>query len=89
VYDIMCLTLRAHRTSHIERSTSHNPQRTANRNLRYAQAMNSTHTHTHHRPALLRLALVGAAAGVLWLVFAMYTQPEFVVNMANQLWSCF
>jgi hypothetical protein len=51
--------------------------------------MNSTHTHTHHRPALLRLALVGAAAGVLWLVFAMYTQPEFVVNMANQLWSCF
>ena len=50
--------------------------------------MHSTHTPTH-RPALLWLALGGAATGVLWLVFTMYTQPEFVVNMANQLWSCF
>lgn len=26
---------------------------------------------------------------VLLLVFAMYTQPEFMMQMANQVWGCF
>lgn len=30
------------------------------------------------------LALVALAA-----VFLMYTRPDFMVDMANQLWSCF
>ena len=26
---------------------------------------------------------------VLALVFAMYTRPDFVMNLANQVWGCF
>jgi hypothetical protein len=29
------------------------------------------------------------AAAVLAAVFLMYTQPDFMVQMANQLWACF
>lgn len=29
------------------------------------------------------------AMAVLAAVFLLYTQPEFMVQMANQLWSCF
>ena len=29
-----------------------------------------------------------AAAGVLGSVFMLYTQPEFWVLMANQVWAC-
>ena len=37
-----------------------------------------------------RQLLIGAlAAGVLAGVFLLYTQPDFMVQMANQLWSCF
>jgi len=36
-----------------------------------------------------RLAAGVLAAGVLAGVFLMYTQPDFMVQMANQLWSCF
>lgn len=28
-------------------------------------------------------------AAALATVFAMYTQPDFMVQMANQIWSCF
>ena len=28
-------------------------------------------------------------ASVMWGVFTMYASPNFVVDMANQLWSCF
>lgn len=34
---------------------------------------------------LIRLAALVALA----TVFAMYTQPDFMVQMANQVWSCF
>ena len=27
--------------------------------------------------------------GVLLVVFALYTRPEFLVTLADQLWSCF
>ena len=30
-----------------------------------------------------------AARGVLATGFAMYIQPDFMVQMANQVWSCF
>ncbi|UFS57024.1 hypothetical protein LN050_04140 [Comamonadaceae bacterium M7527] len=29
------------------------------------------------------------SASLMWGVFTMYTRPDFVVDMANQLWSCF
>jgi hypothetical protein len=38
----------------------------------------------------LRRALAWAAAGLaLAAVFAAYLQPGLVVDLANQLWSCF
>jgi hypothetical protein len=30
-----------------------------------------------------------AALAVLLGVFALYTRPEFLMNLADQLWSCF
>lgn len=34
--------------------------------------------------------LTGAlVVAVLLGVFALYTQPDFLVQMANQLWACF
>jgi hypothetical protein len=37
----------------------------------------------------LRIAAWACAAAVLLAVFAMYLQPEMVITLANQLWSCF
>jgi len=39
----------------------------------------------------LRLRLVSGALAIVVLgaVFLLYTQPDFMVQMANQLWSCF
>ena len=35
-------------------------------------------------------ALVGMAAVLVLLgVFGLYLQPDFMVQMANQIWSCF
>ena len=36
-----------------------------------------------------RLAAYAAALAVVLAVFALYLRPEFVVMMADQLWSCF
>lgn len=36
-----------------------------------------------------RMGLATLAALVLAGVFFLYTQPDFMVQMANQLWSCF
>lgn len=36
-----------------------------------------------------RLGLTGLAAVVLAGVFLMYTRPDFMVQMANQVWACF
>lgn len=35
------------------------------------------------------ILLYAVAVGVLLAVFAMYTQPDFLVTLANQVWSCF
>jgi hypothetical protein len=36
-----------------------------------------------------RLLVYAAALAVLLGVFALYTRPDFLVNLSNQLWSCF
>ena len=40
-------------------------------------------------PTRRNILLTTFALAVLMAVFAMYTQPDFLVQMANQLWSCF
>ncbi len=34
-------------------------------------------------------AALALAAAVLALVFGLYARPDFMLQMANQLWSCF
>lgn len=36
-----------------------------------------------------KLAAWAAAAAVLMGVFALYTRPEFLVTLADQVWACF
>lgn len=36
-----------------------------------------------------KVLLYASLAGVLALVFAMYNRPDFVMNLANQMWGCF
>lgn len=41
------------------------------------------------RPALLKLGMWSAAVLACLGVFALYTQPGFLVTLANQVWACF
>ena len=36
-----------------------------------------------------KFLLYFAALSLLLAVFAMYTRPDFLVTLANQVWSCF
>ena len=36
-----------------------------------------------------KILIYGGAAGVLLAVFALYTRPDFLVTLANQVWACF
>lgn len=36
-----------------------------------------------------KLLVYGAALAVLLGVFALYTRPDFLVTLADQLWACF
>ena len=36
-----------------------------------------------------RLAVAALALAVLAGVFVLYTRPDFMVQMANQVWACF
>ena len=36
-----------------------------------------------------KVLLYAALAGGLTLVFSLYTRPDFVMNLANQVWGCF
>ena len=40
-------------------------------------------------PLWRRTALAAAAAAALAAVFAAYLQPRLMLDLANQLWSCF
>jgi hypothetical protein len=37
----------------------------------------------------LTLGLYAGALGLLLGVFSMYTRPDFLVTLANQVWACF
>lgn len=37
----------------------------------------------------LKIALWSLAIAVSLAVFALYTRPDFLFTLANQLWSCF
>lgn len=41
------------------------------------------------RPALHRTAWLAAALAALGSVFALYTRPDFLVTLIDQVWSCF
>ena len=57
------------------------------------QSMNAhTSTPPPSSPALrgwVKAALWALVLIVLGGVFAMYLQPDFMVDMANQVWACF
>jgi hypothetical protein len=36
-----------------------------------------------------RFLLYAAALGLLLAIFTLYTRPEFMLNIANQVWACF
>ena len=36
-----------------------------------------------------KILLYGAAACVLLAVYALYTRPDFMVTLSNQVWACF
>jgi hypothetical protein len=36
-----------------------------------------------------QLMAYGGALAVLLAVFALYTRPDFLVTLANQIWACF
>ena len=36
-----------------------------------------------------RLLVWALAIGVLLAVFALYTRPDFMLSLANQIWACF
>lgn len=36
-----------------------------------------------------KILLWGIAIFVLFAVFALYTRPDFLVTLANQVWACF
>ena len=40
-------------------------------------------------PRLRKLLAWGAALLVLLAVFALYTRPDFLKTLADQLWACF
>jgi hypothetical protein len=37
----------------------------------------------------LKILLYAGAICVLLAVFALYTHPDFLVTLANQVWACF
>lgn len=40
-------------------------------------------------PKLRQWALMGGAGMALLGVFMLYTQPDFLVTLSNQVWACF
>ena len=50
---------------------------------------NSHKVREMQRQRLTRISAWLAACAVLLGVFALYTQPDFLVVLANQVWSCF
>jgi hypothetical protein len=40
-------------------------------------------------PRLRKMVAYAIALAVLMAVFALYTRPDFLVTLANQVWACF
>jgi hypothetical protein len=40
-------------------------------------------------PRLRKALAYGGAVAVLLAVFALYTRPDFLVTLSNQIWACF
>jgi hypothetical protein len=40
-------------------------------------------------PRRVKLAAYSAAVAALLAVFALYTRPDFLVTLADQIWACF
>lgn len=51
--------------------------------------MSPTRRQRIRRRCLVRLAGAAALLVLLATVFALYTQPEFMVMLADQVWACF
>jgi hypothetical protein len=41
------------------------------------------------RTRLVRACIWALLLALMFLIFDLYTHPEFVMNVANQVWSCF
>jgi hypothetical protein len=41
------------------------------------------------RKLLFKITLYSLALATLLAVFGLYTRPEFMLRMANQVWACF
>jgi hypothetical protein len=41
------------------------------------------------KPRIRKLLSYGLAVAILLSVFALYTRPDFLVTLANQVWACF
>ena len=37
----------------------------------------------------LRISIWATALAALLGIFALYTQPDFLITLANQVWACF
>jgi hypothetical protein len=40
-------------------------------------------------PRRVKFAAYSAAVAALLAVFALYTRPDFLVTLADQIWACF
>ena len=40
-------------------------------------------------PAITKILIFGAVLCALLTVFSLYTRPDFMLTLANQVWSCF
>lgn len=41
------------------------------------------------KPTARSLLLIATACAALGAVFFLYTRPDFLVQLSNQLWACF
>ncbi len=43
----------------------------------------------HRHPRLTQALRYGGVVAVLLAVFSLYTRPDFLVTLSNQIWACF
>jgi hypothetical protein len=48
-----------------------------------------TSSHAAPLPTWLRALIWAVVLGALLAVFALYTRPEFMLTLADQVWACF